>query len=128
MNNEEEFAIIKYRLDKSYKTFQEAELLASKGFYEAAVNRLYYSAFYSVLALLYKNKFHSKTHKGINILFQKNFIATAKLDKVFGKIYLELLNLRQEADYQDLIEVYESEYITLKNKTDDFLKEIQKLI
>lgn len=47
--------LVVYRLDRANETMQEARLLARENFYNAAVNRLYYSCFYAVQALLLKN-------------------------------------------------------------------------
>lgn len=125
---DEHKTIIKYRLEKSDKTFAEAEVLASNDFCETAVNRLYYSCFYAVLSLLYSYNLSSRTHKGANVLLQKHFVSTGKLSKVHGQTYYELLNLRQEADYQDFIEIDKEEYFHLKSKAKVFLEKINELI
>ncbi len=125
---DEQKTIIKYRLEKSDKTFAEAEVLASNDFCETAVNRLYYSCFYAVLSLLYSHNLSSRTHKGANVLLQKHFVSTGKLSKEYGRTYYELLNLRQEADYQDFIEIDREEYINLRAKAKIFLQKIKELI
>lgn len=37
--------LIRYRLEKADKTFEEAESLAKGGYWNGAANRLYYSCF-----------------------------------------------------------------------------------
>lgn len=49
-------ALISYRLERANETLKEAKLLTDNGFFNAAVNRLYYSCYYAVQALLIKNK------------------------------------------------------------------------
>ncbi len=45
--------IIKYRLERAGETLDEATSLKESKHYHGAVNRLYYSCFYAVTALLY---------------------------------------------------------------------------
>lgn len=44
--------IVKYMLDKTHKTFEEAILLAQNEYWDTVINRLYYSSFYAVKAYL----------------------------------------------------------------------------
>jgi uncharacterized protein (UPF0332 family) len=46
--------LIKHRLEKSATTFNEAKSLAESSFWGGCANRLYYSCFYCVMALLAK--------------------------------------------------------------------------
>jgi uncharacterized protein (UPF0332 family) len=43
---------IKYRLEKSDESLNDAKLLAQNQRWNACVNRLYYACFYAVMALL----------------------------------------------------------------------------
>ena len=63
--------LVRYRLKKSDLTFKEARSLAKSGFWNGAANRLYYSCFYSVIALLAKNEIPSHTHNGVRTEFFK---------------------------------------------------------
>ena len=56
---------IQYRLDTSYTTFEAARVLADNGFWNSAVNRLYYSVFYAISALLVVHDIHTKTHSAV---------------------------------------------------------------
>ena len=51
---------------KSIETLKSAEMNFQNGFYNATVNRAYYSVFYSANALLVKKGIKTKTHKGIS--------------------------------------------------------------
>ena len=52
MNPDEKNSYIQYRLESSKKTFEAAKILAEKGYWNSAVNRLYYSLFYPVNEML----------------------------------------------------------------------------
>ena len=56
---------IRYRLDTAYKTLAAATVLAENGFWNSAVNRLYYSVFYAVNALLVLHDIRTKTHSSV---------------------------------------------------------------
>lgn len=56
-------SLIGYRLDRAYETMKEANLLAKEGFYNAAVNRLYYACFYASIALLVANGLATNTFR-----------------------------------------------------------------
>ena len=55
MNIEERKEYVNYRIESAHKTFDAAKILAENGFWNSAVNRLYYSLFYAVNALLVAN-------------------------------------------------------------------------
>ncbi len=62
MTSEERKEYVKYRIESAYKTIDAARILAKNEFWNSAVNRLYYSVFYAVSALLVMNKIHTKSH------------------------------------------------------------------
>ncbi|MCK4920674.1 MAG: HEPN domain-containing protein [Bacteroidales bacterium] len=55
---------IKYRFHRSEEAFEEALILADKKRWNTVINRLYYSCFYAVIALLLKNNIETQTHDG----------------------------------------------------------------
>ncbi len=57
---------IDYRVLKSNEIFEDVRLLAHNHRWNSCVNRIYYSSFYLVSALLYKYDFKSETHNGAN--------------------------------------------------------------
>jgi uncharacterized protein (UPF0332 family) len=61
--------LISYRLDKSAITFDEAKSLSQSGFWGGTSNRLYYSCFYAVIALLVKDEISTSTHNGVRTEF-----------------------------------------------------------
>jgi len=92
------------------------------------VNRLYYSCFYSVTALLLSKGFEAKTHNGVKTLFFKEFIATGKMDKEFGNLYSDLNAWRSEGDYADFIDYNAQTIVPVIDKVEAFLKLIGNLI
>lgn len=90
--------IIEYRSKRSNETFKEALLLFQGGPFNAVVNRLYFAAYYTVSALLYKGEAFSKTHSGLKTLFHLNYIKTNRRSTEDAEIYKELFDNRQDGD------------------------------
>ena len=93
--------IVKYRLEKSLRTYYEAVGSISNGHVETAANRLYYAAYYAVSALLVSYKYEASTHNGVIQMFGLAFIKTKIIERRFGTIFNQLFSLRMTGDYED---------------------------
>jgi Uncharacterized conserved protein related to C-terminal domain of eukaryotic chaperone, SACSIN len=113
--------LIRYRLSRSKDTFEDAKILADNERWNSAINRLYYSAYYSVIALLLKYDFKPTTHNGAKSAFSEHFIKNEIIPKEFGKLYSQLFTWRQKGDYDDL-------YDFDKEKVLPYFEPVQKLI
>ena len=102
MTEEERIEYTKLRIESAQNTYEAAKVLAQNGFWNSAVNRLYYSVFYAVNALLVRNEVYVQTHSGMRNQFSKLFIKTGKLDKKYGKLLAQLYDWRQKGDYENL--------------------------
>ena len=119
---------IKYRLERSWKTFEDAKHLASIKSWNSAINRLYYSCFYSVLALFSQHKISSHRHSGVKTQFSLHFIKSGLIDKEYGKLFGDLFDFRQKGDYDDFFDFQEKDVIPLIPKVEGFLKQIEVLL
>ena len=119
---------INYRFHRAEESFQEAIILADHKRWNAVVNRLYYSCFYSVIALLLKNNIKVQTHEGARLQFGLQFVKGGTIDKRFGKLYTKLFDYRQKGDYGDLYDFDEEMTKPLINSVREFLDEIRKNI
>jgi len=95
--------LIQYRLDRAQETYDEAVLMKREKHWNTCANRLYYSCFYAVLALLEKHGFSSSKHSGVKSFFNQHFVKTSKISKEQGKLYNNLFDARQEGDYIDFV-------------------------
>ena len=91
---EERIEYVKYRIESSHKTFDAAKVLAENEFWNSAVNRLYYSLYYAVNALLVINEIQTKSHSATKSQFSLHFVRTGKFDKKYGKLLSELFDWR----------------------------------
>ncbi len=97
---EELLALIKHRLKQADDSIEEAEvLLKEKMSLRAVMNRLYYSMFYAVLALLQEKQLGTSKHIGAISLFDREFIKTGIFDNALSKTLHRAFELRQKGDY-----------------------------
>jgi uncharacterized protein (UPF0332 family) len=120
--------IINYRVKRSDEAFEDALILQKAGRYTSTVNRLYYSAFYAVSALLLKDGIYSKSHSGLKSKFNERVIKQNKVGAGEGEIYNELFEHRQDADYKDFVGFTKEEIDRLIEGTKKLISEIKKLI
>ena len=116
--------LITERIRKAKDTLEAGKLLGSENHWNSATNRLYYSAFYAVLALLAKIKAKTSTHSGTKSEFYRLFIKTGKIERKFGELYTDLFNKRQESDYEDFLNFTEEDIKPLFPKVEEFIETI----
>ena len=117
---------INYRIERAESTFNDTKLLAANKSWNSCVNRLYYSCYYLVSALLIKNGIKTKTHNGVRIQFFMTFVKTDIIDKDFGKLYSDLFRWRQSGDYSDFVSFDEETVLPLIKGTEKFFAEVKK--
>jgi uncharacterized protein (UPF0332 family) len=113
--------LINYRLQRSKETLEDAKLLAEKQRWNSSINRLYYAAYYAVIALLLKENYKSTTHNGAKTKFSEHFIKTGLFPTEIGRMYSQLFTWRQKGDYADLFDFTEE-------KVTPYIKPVEKLI
>lgn len=119
---------IRYRLDRAWDTLDDAKILASNKKWNSTINRLYYSAYYAVMALLLENGLKPTTHNGAKTIFTEHFIKNQRIDKKFGKLYSQLFTWRQKGDYDDLFDFDESKVMPYFEPIEELIELIENLI
>jgi len=89
--------LIQYRLRRAKETLDDAHILAEKGKWNSTINRLYYSAYYAIMALLLNSDYNPTTHNGAKHNFSEHYIKTEIIPKELGKIYSQLFTWRKKA-------------------------------
>ncbi len=56
---------IAYRIKRARETYKDAKVLYEMGSLNSSINRLYYAAFYSTIALLLDKNIEVKSHNGV---------------------------------------------------------------
>lgn len=96
--------LVRYRIARAKDTYDDALILANKEKWNSTINRLYYSAYYIVMALLFSADLKPTTHNGAKSNFSEHFIKTGLIPREFGKMYSQLFTWRQKGDYDDLFD------------------------
>jgi uncharacterized protein (UPF0332 family) len=125
---ENKIDLIEYRINRAKKTIKEIDTHLELEYYHTAANRLYYSCFYAISALLLKDDLMVKTHKGIRNQFGLKYINTGLISKQLGDYFNEIFEYRQTGDYDDLIDIDKETILKLYEPAKRLIDEIEKLI
>jgi len=120
--------LIKYRLDESKETIQDVQLLLDNDRFRAAVNRIYYGMFYSLLALGLAYEFETSKHQQLIGWFNRNFIHKGLLDSRYGRIINKASNRRTKGDYESFVEFEKDTIHEMFEEMKDFISEIEKIL
>jgi uncharacterized protein (UPF0332 family) len=119
---------INYRVQKSQEIFDDALLLLNNQRWNSCVNRLYYSSFHLVSALLYKNELKHETHNGVKTQLNLHFVKNQLVSIEYGKLYSNLFDWRQESDYADFIDFDDETVAPLIQQVKEFNRIVLALI
>lgn len=120
--------LVNYRLTRAFETLKEADYNAIGKFFNIAVNRLYYAAYYAISALLIKNKYECSTHAGVKFLFSLHYIKTGIFDVGYAQILNSLFNNRQAGDYEDFVYCDDNLYNELRPKAESLILAISNYL
>ncbi|MBR5984528.1 MAG: HEPN domain-containing protein [Bacteroidales bacterium] len=127
LTDSERKAMVEYKLSKANRTFEQAKGNVPLMFWEVIANRLYYSAYYAVSALLLANGISAQTHNGVIQMFSLHFVKTKIVPDEFGKLYSKLFTLRLTGDYNDSYSLTESDVLPLVAPTEEFISVIGRM-
>ena len=120
--------LIGYRITRAKDTLEDAHLLAENEKWNSAINRLYYAAYYAVIALLLSADLKPTTHNGAKSNFSEHFVKTGKVDKELAKIFSQLFSWRQKGDYDDLFDFQEDKVLPYFEPEERLISAIEKLV
>ena len=128
LTDQDRNAIVQYRIENAHRTLDEVQTHIANGYYNTAINRMYYACFYITSALLVANELTTKSHEGVRLLFSLHFVKTGLVPREFGHFYNSLYTERSSGDYNDLFDhdlaICESFY----PKAKEFVETVEALI
>lgn len=74
--------LINYRIARAKDTYDDAIILSKKEKWNSTMNRLYYAAYYAVMALLLDSDLKPTTHNRAKLNFSEYIIKTGKIDSI----------------------------------------------
>lgn len=107
LSENERSIIVRRELEKSESTFEDVLFCANEGKWETAANRLYYSLFHAMSALLVSDGHQVKSHRGIMAMFGEHYVRTELFSKKDGSLLSDLVIMRDNADYNCFFEANE---------------------
>ncbi len=69
LTDDQRVDIVKYRLENARNTLAEVKSHRENGFYNTAVNRMYYACYYAARAILTAYHIEAKSHDGVRQQF-----------------------------------------------------------
>ncbi len=128
LKKEDRQIIVEMEMEKAERTFAEQQLLREGGLWSTLANRLYYSLFHAVSALLVSEGYEVGTHKGASIRFQQYFVKTHRFTAEDGRFYSQMQTMRESADYNCAYDVSEEEVVARIEPTLKLIEKIKQYI
>lgn len=120
--------LIRHRLEQANETIEDVRILIENNRFRAAVNRIYYGMFYSLLALGIKSDFETSKHAQLIGWFNKSFINEGLIDPKYGKIINKAFNRRTKGDYDIYIDFDKDTVTEMHTEMQDFIDKIKQYI
>ena len=121
-------ALVSYRMSRAKETLAEVPHQRDMGFYNTAVNRLYYACYYASVALLIKNHIQASTHAGVKQMLGLHFVSKGLISRESNRSFSLLFERRQSSDYDDFAYATSEEVVELLPKAQAFISEIERLL
>lgn len=103
LTDEQRRDIIKYRMENAENMIAEVESHRNNGFYNTAVNRMYYACYYAASAMLVSLGIEVKSHDGVRQSLGQHVVLAGKLSAEQGRFYSRLFAKRSTGDYDDFV-------------------------
>ncbi len=120
--------LIAYRIERADALLQTSRNLAEDKDWFSTVNRLYYSVYQAVSALLVKSDIPVNSHAGAKAMFDLHFVKAGHVEVKWSKLYSRLSDARHRSDYGAFIEFTEQDILPLLPQTEEFIDIIKRLI
>ena len=128
LSQENRNALAAYRYRRSQETLAEVPSLKQLGYYNTAVNRLYYACYYAAVALLIRHGINPGTHAGVKQMIGMHFVATGRMSRETGRSFSLLFERRHSSDYDDFAYSTEEEVNELLPKAKAFIEAVGLLL
>ena len=128
MKSEDVKALVSHRMEKSKEAIKAAEILLENEMLTFSMNRVYYSMFYAVQALLAVDGVSFSKHGQVKGYFNRELIKTMILPKELGQTYNKAFEYRQKFDYVDFAVPDRKMVLDYIKKSKGFYDEVEKYI
>ena len=105
LKEQDRAALVVLGLEKADKMLVQTGKMAEEKLWGLVANRLYYALFHAVKALLVSEAHPVGTHRGAVNQFYLYYVKAGYFTKEESRLYSQLQQLRDEGDYNCVIEV-----------------------
>lgn len=98
------------------------------GHWNLVANRLYYSVFHALNALIVIDGDVVRTHKGLISVIGLHYVTTGEIKTEDNKLIMRLFRMRQTADYDDYCDWDEQDVSPLVEKVKSLLDKIELIL
>lgn len=128
LTDEERNTLVALELKKARETYEDIGILIGANRLNSAANRMYYTVFHAVSALLIYDGHHVNTHKGSHALFSQYYIKTGILPREYGQLYNQLQTMREESDYNCAYDVVMDELQLRLEPIKNLIDDIERIV
>ncbi len=118
---------VRLHLERAEDCIKDAELLLSAHRPSGAVGRSYYAMFHAATAALLRTDIKRHSHQGLVSAFGQFLVKQGQVEPKYHKYITEAFDLRQESDYQPLVEVTEQQGGKVLERAKEFVEACRKL-
>ncbi len=118
--------LAKYRLNQAHESLDEAiYLFEGNKSLRSVINRIYYSMYYAVQALIIFEKFISSKHSGMLAFFNRYFIKEGIFPEEMGRWINKAFELRQSGDYREYTKLTKEQVEPFIGYAGSFIQKIE---
>jgi len=129
IEDEEKRQLALYRIQQAEESLDEGRyLLAGNKSTRSVINRVYYSMFYSILALLIFEPYSSSKHSGVLSYFNRQFIKRDTIPKDIGRAVNKAFDIRQRGDYREQISLDRKQVEPYLDWADKLINSVRDLL
>lgn len=128
INDQDRDSLINYRLNQATETIELVSFLILSGKLSVAVNRIYYGMYYALTALSLKYNYETSKHGQLIGWFNKEFVASHRVEIKYGKIIRRVYQNRTKGDYDAFVVFSVEEAECMFVDMVEFIDEIKKLL
>ena len=128
LKEEDRRILVELELEKAERTFSQVGALQREQYWDTLANRLYYSLFHAVSALLINDQREVGSHKGAAIRFHQYYVKTGLFSEEEGSFYSQMETLREKSDYNCFFNVTEADIVSNVAPASSFIKKVKQYI
>lgn len=128
LKEEDRRILVQLELEKADNTLSQVAVLQREGYWDTMANRIYYSLFHAVSALLINDQREVGSHKGAAIRFHQYYVKTGVFTEEEGSFYSQMETLREKSDYNCFFNVTEADIVSKVVPTSSFIEKVKQYI